>query len=565
MSQRSISLHASFLLLLILTSIFFTGFHVFAYENSIFPSEKGVTEEIWYTETSRSFLITVTSFPVGIPITIDGSNYITPASFSWEEGSTHRITAEPVIVTGNDERLTFAKWNDGLRFISRAIVVTSEVTIAAEWKKQFFLTVDENIGKASGQGWYDEGSVAVVEAALPNRDDGTFVEDAVHERYRFLFVNWTGDVTSDSRKITLIIDEPKTVKANWKTQYFLSINAGYGREWRLGPGEYWKGVDQELQQWVDSGQSITVNALSPSRVVPEASRHVFTHWEGSATGSSPNLTITMDSWKQLTANWNREFFLQVNSEFGEPKADGWYKAGAIATPSVTSPIGFGVQQVFLGWTGDLVSSEPTASITMNAPKNVTAVWRTDITQLLAIISAIIVIGTIAVTTKLGKRRDRRALQSTLIIIAVVIAGLIGFNLNMLTTSQIPQATAIPQETLIFVSPNDGEDAELLGKIEFKVKDAQKLSELGVDHVHIGLNGETATTFLYDEGYRPATIFFNQETGEGFFYYAGTPSNEFQTVSIVLATENLREFPESQVAITIRGDITLLLGANGANG
>lgn len=153
----------------------------------------------------------------------------------------------------------------------------------------------------------------------------------------------------------------------------------------------------------------------------------------------------------------------------------------------------------------------------------------------------------------------------MIIVRVVVGVLFGFNLSMLSTSHAPvNEEVISQGSLVFLSPSDGSTAEVLGKVQFKVNNVQRLTELGVDHVHIKIDGKTATTFLADEGYRPATIFFSHETGEGFVYYTGEP-NGAQTMSLVLATKSLLEFSESEVTITIRGNVFPLVGANGANG
>jgi hypothetical protein len=55
---------------------------------------------------------------------------------------------------------------------------------------------------------------------------------------------------------------------------------------------------------------------------------------------------------------------------------------------VTSPIGVIIKQVFIGWSGDSMTTTPTATIIMDNPKVVIANLRTDYTQLHILLGAI---------------------------------------------------------------------------------------------------------------------------------------------------------------------------------
>jgi len=202
---------------------------------------------------------------------------------------------------------------------------------------------------------------------------------------------------------------------------------------------------------------------------------------------------------------------------------------------------------------------------MNASKSVTAIWRTDVTQLLIILSAAVLVISVWTGVKIARKNDRRKAVALIVVVGLLLSGLFALNQTGLFAFQTPvEEITVPQDSLIFLSPKDGDKPEMLGMVKFKVKDVQRLTDLGADHVQIKIDQQTVTTFLPDEGRRPATIYFNRETGEGFFYYAGG-TNGTQTISLVLATKSLRQFPESEVAITIRGNIFPLVGANGANG
>ena len=85
------------------------------------------------------------------------------------------------------------------------------------------------------------------------------------------------------------------------------------------------------------------------------------------------------------------YYIRIESQYGDPKGEDWYNAGSIATFSVTSPEGFIIQQVFVGWSEDSTATTTTATIVMDGPKSVTANWRADYTQLYGIIGSVVVI------------------------------------------------------------------------------------------------------------------------------------------------------------------------------
>jgi len=87
---------------------------------------------------------------------------------------------------------------------------------------------------------------------------------------------------------------------------------------------------------------------------------------------------------------------------GNPQGGGYYDTGSTAQFSVTSPVGYLVQQVFVQWQGDYTGTSPQGSVTMNAPRTVTATWTTSYTNVYlagGAVVALIVIGAI-----LGMRR-----------------------------------------------------------------------------------------------------------------------------------------------------------------
>jgi len=148
--------------------------------------------------------------------------------------------------------------------------------------------------------------------------------------------------------------------------------------------------------WYDEATSVTT--ATATAVIPSGSdtQYVFKTWlvDGIAKLGNP-VTIVMDSPHTVTAEYKTQYRLTVNSPYGTTSGSGWYDAGSTAEFSVTSSVpetgimgSLGVKYVFKNWTGDSSATSPGATILMDSPKTVTAVWAKDSTQFYTLIGAI---------------------------------------------------------------------------------------------------------------------------------------------------------------------------------
>jgi len=122
----------------------------------------------------------------------------------------------------------------------------------------------------------------------------------------------------------------------------------------------------------------------------------------------------MNAPHNAVAQYTTQYLLNVNSPggMGNPQGGGYYNAGSTAQFSVTSPQGYLIQQVFVQWQGDYTGTSPQASITMNGPKTVTAVWTTSYTNAYVAGGAVIVIIIIAVALAARRRRGGKETSKT---------------------------------------------------------------------------------------------------------------------------------------------------------
>jgi len=136
-------------------------------------------------------------------------------------------------------------------------------------------------------------------------------------------------------------------------------------------------------------------------------QYLFTSW--SDGNASPSRTISQGG--EYAANYLTQYYLTVESDYGNPQGEEWYNSGSTAVVSVTSPQGLIIRQVCTGWSGDSTATTPTTTILMDKPKAVTANWRTDYVQLYILIGGVLgFAGVVSALVTLIIRRRRAPLE-----------------------------------------------------------------------------------------------------------------------------------------------------------
>ena len=153
-------------------------------------------------------------------------------------------------------------------------------------------------------------------------------------------------------------------------QYFLDIVSPYSEY--TGEG------------WYDYGETATVY-INPSVNQGEGERIQFSGWTGvgssSYTGPDNEFQITMRGPVTETAEWQVEYFLDIISEWGTPRGEGWYSKGDVAAIRVDSvfTISDNHRYRFTGWshTGDggYTGEALEADVVMSGPVEETAFWK----------------------------------------------------------------------------------------------------------------------------------------------------------------------------------------------
>ena len=217
-----------------------------------------------------SYQLTISSNPTGMSITGAGQ---------YCQGQTASFSVASTIVNGTTGvRYVFVDWQGDYSGTSSSgqVTMNASKTVTAIYKTQYLLTVKTQFGSTTGSGWYDANSNTTI-ALNPTTND-------LAPGVRATFTGWSGDINTQSNTAQLTMNGPKTVNANFKTQYLLTVNSAYGQS--SGSG------------WYDQGDQ-TFASLNSTTVDIAQGREKQIHWmDRYATGNSIPIGLTMTALRQ---------------------------------------------------------------------------------------------------------------------------------------------------------------------------------------------------------------------------------------------------------------------------
>jgi hypothetical protein len=163
---------------------------------------------------SNEFRLTVSSKGADTSIRLDAGTYQirSPTSLSLQLPSgIHVLEANSTIPRSLGERFVFTGWSDGVNSNPRQILITQNTDIAAIYRTEYYLSAISDVNKVSGTGWYEQGSLATF-AVDPSY---TVVAWFGYVTYQYDFSRWSGDSNSTSNVSSVMMNQPKSVKAEW--------------------------------------------------------------------------------------------------------------------------------------------------------------------------------------------------------------------------------------------------------------------------------------------------------------------------------------------------------------
>jgi len=311
-------------------------------------------------------------------LTIDngGHGITTPTSGNWYDAGEWVTIMMSSDTTSNSTgtRYLFALWSgSGTGSYSGPatpcqVQMNGPITETASWKTQYYLTVISLYGTPGGAGWYDSDSTAYATLDTEIVSAGSGI--------RYVFTKWGEDAsgTDFTQSDPIIMNAPKTANADWKTQYYLTVNTD--------PIDL---DDPTGEGWYDEGTYAAISVDTPTGGDGVSTRYRFHNWTGRGIvdAATASTTILMDARKVAEAVFIEQFYLTTSTNFGVVSPDSrWYDAGSIVSIEATAPaVAEGKGYVWHGWTGTGEGSysgiENPATVTMNSAISENAYWKID--------------------------------------------------------------------------------------------------------------------------------------------------------------------------------------------
>jgi len=298
-----------------------------------------------------------------ITTTVEGEGTVTEkvikagAATDYNSGTIVELTATP------SDEWQFIEWKGDLTGTENPTQITidkAKSVTAVFVKKQYPLTIEIE----------GEGTVAekVIKAGVAtDYNSGTIVELTATPSDEWEFKEWTGDITSTENPAEITIDASKTVKAVFvKKQYPLTVEV--------------EGEGTVAEKVIKAGAATDYNSGTVVELTATGKTGwEFKEWTGDLESTENPAEITIDASKTVKAVFVKKQFavnITIEGEGGGTvaeevvdglKVDSKYEYGT-KLKLTAEPTG---DWEFVGWTGDITSTENPVQITIDEAKTIT--------------------------------------------------------------------------------------------------------------------------------------------------------------------------------------------------
>ena len=356
----------------------------------------------WSDGGSQTHTFTTTSFSQTVTANYKTQSYLTvmsahdlptPASSWFDTGTSITASVTTPADQSGGTRYRCTGWTGTGSVPSSGSASSVTFTISApssitwNWMAQYYLTVNTNPAEVSslnpsavsGQGWYDSGTTATVNAAQN--------VDRVLGSSRYDFRSWAGaNPTGLGNQASVLMDGPKTSTANYQLQYKITFaQSGAGSDF-TGTVVTIDGTNYAISGlptwfWWDDRSTHSFAFSSPLVVTVIVKQYAWTSATGLSTAQSGSITVSGSGSE--TGNYKTQYYLsmQLNpSGAGSvTPLSGWYDAGSSLSIQASSASGW----IFSSWTGSgsgsYTGTGNPATVTMNGPITETANFLVTVT------------------------------------------------------------------------------------------------------------------------------------------------------------------------------------------
>ena len=237
---------------------------------------------------------TVTTDPPGLQITVDGVTLSAPQTFSWSPGSVHDLSVSSPQSGASGTRYVFASWSNGEAKGHSIVTPPTSAVYTAKFTSEFSLTTSADPSAAgtvdpSGTNWFQKGKTVTI---------------SVSANPGFSFSGWSGDLSGSMNPSSILMESPKSLKANFTSttnscQLAVEVNSA-------GNGTV---VKEPEKSTYECGEQVVLNAKPNSG-------YTFKNWSGDVTGEINPVTLTLSGAMRVVANFDFAGSLEVTPSEG---------------------------------------------------------------------------------------------------------------------------------------------------------------------------------------------------------------------------------------------------------
>jgi hypothetical protein len=308
--------------------------------------------------------VTVQTSPTGLTFSVDGTNYSSTQTFSWDAGSSHTIATTSPQSGGTGVQYLWTRWSDN-GAISHIVAPTTNKTYTATFRKQYYLTMTHGTGGtvSPASGWKNSGATIPITATPTNNTQVSY-------RFNAWTGSGTGSYSGTNNPASITMNGPITENASFTqnpVQVTVQTNPA-GLTFSVDNTSY---TSAQVFSW-QPGSSHTI-----ATTVPQSGgtgvRYVWGNWTG---GGGISHTVAPTTNKIYTATFKTQYYLTMTHGTGGTVSptSGWKTSGT--TISITAAPASGYS--FTNWTGSGTGSfsgtNNPASITMGGPITETATF-----------------------------------------------------------------------------------------------------------------------------------------------------------------------------------------------
>ena len=235
-----------------------------------------------YYNTPSQYKLTVTSDPANLATVTGGGTYNQGSSASFS-------VTQTTIQSSPNTRYVFSHWGGDYSGVgsSGTVTVNGAMKVIAVYQLQYYLSVQTQPQGApvpQGAGWYNAGDTASVNSASQPVGDSSS---------RIVFQGWSvdGQSSQSGSSLSVKMDAPHSVSAEYKQQYYLTVLSDQGVPYGQG--------------WYDAGGTAQIFVSTPVSTSYGVSI-VFNGWQGDVQSNSQTTSVQMDRAKTAIASWRTD-------------------------------------------------------------------------------------------------------------------------------------------------------------------------------------------------------------------------------------------------------------------